>query len=136
MAEKELFVVVFACDNFRSYIIDSKVKVHTDRDGLKEILERIDIKPRMIHWVLLLQEFELQIVQRREEPPEEPNIVAEGETNKRSTTMTIYIPTGTVDSERKLTPFICNSFSTIVQKLTRPRKKRTSLKLEEVNSST
>jgi hypothetical protein len=48
MAKKELFVVVFACDKFRSYIIDSKVKVHTYREGLKDITGRKDVKPRLI----------------------------------------------------------------------------------------
>ena len=54
MAEKEFFIVVFSCDKFRSYITDSKVRVHTDRVGLKEILERTDVKPRKIRWTLLL----------------------------------------------------------------------------------
>jgi hypothetical protein len=36
MAEKELFAVLFSCDKFRSYIIDSKVRVHGDRDSLKD----------------------------------------------------------------------------------------------------
>jgi hypothetical protein len=48
MAKKELFAVVFSCDKFKSYIIDSKVRVHTDRDRLKEILERTNVKPTMI----------------------------------------------------------------------------------------
>ena len=64
--EKELFVVFFSCDKFRSYLVDAKVRVHTDRDGLKELLERKDHKPRLIRWILLLQEFELQIMQRQE----------------------------------------------------------------------
>ena len=33
--EKELLVVVFACDKFRSYILGSKVIVHTDHAALK-----------------------------------------------------------------------------------------------------
>jgi hypothetical protein len=48
MVEKELFVVVLSCDKFRSYISDVLVRVHTDRDCLKEVLERTDVKPRMI----------------------------------------------------------------------------------------
>jgi hypothetical protein len=71
LVEKVFFAVVFACKKFRSYIIDSKVRVYTDRMGLKEILERTDIIPRMIRWILLLQEFDLQIIQRIEEQLEE-----------------------------------------------------------------
>jgi hypothetical protein len=34
--KKELFVVVFSCDKFRSYITDALVKIHTNHDGLKD----------------------------------------------------------------------------------------------------
>ena len=67
MVEKEFFIVVFSYDKFRSYIMDSNVRVHTDRVGLKEILEGTDVKPRMIRWTLLLQEFDFKILQRKEE---------------------------------------------------------------------
>ena len=43
--EKELFAIVCGCDKFRSYISESKVKVHTDRQGIKEIITRKDVKP-------------------------------------------------------------------------------------------
>ena len=33
--EKEFLAVVFACDKFRSYIVDSKVIVHTDHAAIK-----------------------------------------------------------------------------------------------------
>jgi hypothetical protein len=71
MAKKKPFDVVFSCEKFRSYIIDSKVKVHMDHDGLKEPLKRKDFKPRMIRLILLLQGFVLWIVQRKEEPHED-----------------------------------------------------------------
>jgi hypothetical protein len=64
LVEKEFFAVVFTCEKFRSHIIDSKVRVYTDRMALKEILERTDVKPRMIQWIFLLQEFDFQIIQR------------------------------------------------------------------------
>ena len=34
-AEKEFLAVVFACDKFRSYIVDSKVIVHTNHATIK-----------------------------------------------------------------------------------------------------
>ena len=37
-----------------------------DHDGLKELLERKEHKKRLIRWILSLQEFELQIMQRQE----------------------------------------------------------------------
>ena len=33
--EEEFLAVVFACEKFRSYIVDSKVIVHTDHAALK-----------------------------------------------------------------------------------------------------
>jgi hypothetical protein len=40
MVEKKLVDVIFSHDKFRSYVYDALVKVHMDRDGLKEILEK------------------------------------------------------------------------------------------------
>ena len=53
-----------------------------DHDGLKELLERGNHKPRLIHWILLLQEFELQIMQRQEmKTVNAASISAQGSTN-------------------------------------------------------
>ena len=59
--KKEFLAVVFACDKFRSYIVDSKVTVHTDHAAIKYLMEKKDAKPRLIRWLLLLQEFNLHI---------------------------------------------------------------------------
>ena len=63
--EKEFLAVIFACDKFRPYIIDSKVTVHTDHLAIKYLMNKKDAKPRLIRWVLLLQEFDLHIVDRK-----------------------------------------------------------------------
>ena len=63
--EKEFLAVVFACDKFRSYIVDSKVTIHTDHAAIRYLMEKKDAKPRIIRWVLLLQEFDLHIVDRK-----------------------------------------------------------------------
>ena len=52
--EKELLAVVFSCDKFRSYIVDSKVIVHTDHADIEYLMEKKDAKARLIRWVLLL----------------------------------------------------------------------------------
>ena len=57
--------MVFACDKFRPYIVDSKVTVHTDHAAIKYLMEKKDAKPRLIRWVLLLQEFHLCIIDRK-----------------------------------------------------------------------
>jgi hypothetical protein len=59
--EKELLAVIFALEKFRSYLIGSKVIVFTDHAALRYLFAKKDAKPRLIRWVLLLQEFDLEI---------------------------------------------------------------------------
>ena len=49
----------------RPYIVDSKVTIHTDHAAIKYLMEKKDAKPRLIRWVLLLQEFDLHIIDRK-----------------------------------------------------------------------
>ena len=63
--DKEFLAVVFACDKFRPYIVDSKVTIHTDHVSIKYLMEKKYAKPRLIRWVLLLQEFDLHIIDRK-----------------------------------------------------------------------
>ena len=60
MTKKELLAVVFAFDKFRPYLVLSKVIVYADHLALRCLLSKIDAKICLIHWVLLLQEFDLQ----------------------------------------------------------------------------
>ncbi|CAN6560291.1 unnamed protein product [Malus baccata var. baccata] len=59
--EKELLAVVFALDKFRSYLIGTKIIVFTDHAALKYLLTKKEAKPRLIQWILLLQEFDIEI---------------------------------------------------------------------------
>ncbi|CAN6687770.1 unnamed protein product [Malus baccata var. baccata] len=59
--EKELLAVVFALDKFRSYLIGTKVIFFTDHAALKYLLTKKETKPRLIQWMLLLQEFDIEI---------------------------------------------------------------------------
>ncbi|CAN6547383.1 unnamed protein product [Malus baccata var. baccata] len=59
--EKELLAVVFALDKFRSYLIGTKVIVFTDHVALKYLFTKKEAKPRLIRWMLLLQEFDIEI---------------------------------------------------------------------------
>ena len=59
--EKELLAIVFAFDKFRPYLIGNKVVVHTDHSAIKYLMTKKDAKPRLIRWVLLLQEFDVEI---------------------------------------------------------------------------
>ncbi|XP_057446004.1 uncharacterized protein LOC130738113 [Lotus japonicus] len=59
--EEELLAIVFALEKFRSYLIGSKVVIYTDHAAIKYLLTKPDSKPRLIRWIMLLQEFDLEI---------------------------------------------------------------------------
>ncbi|XP_070019503.1 uncharacterized protein [Nicotiana sylvestris] len=61
VTEKEMLDVVFAFDKFKSYLIVSKVIVYTDHAALRYLIKNKESQLRLIRWVLLLQEFNLEI---------------------------------------------------------------------------
>ncbi|XP_022156000.1 uncharacterized protein LOC111022975 [Momordica charantia] len=63
--EKELLAVVFAFEKFRAYLMEVKVIVHTNHAALKYLLTKKDAKPRLIRWILLLQEFDVDIKDKK-----------------------------------------------------------------------
>ena len=46
-------------------MIGNKVVVHTDHSFIKYLMTKKDAKPRLIRWVLLLQEFDLEIKDKK-----------------------------------------------------------------------
>ena len=63
--EKELVAVVYALDKFRAYLVGSDIIIFTDHSVLGYLLTKQDAKARLIRWVLLLQEFNLQIKDKK-----------------------------------------------------------------------
>jgi RNase H-like domain found in reverse transcriptase len=59
--EEELLAIVFTVNKFRSYLIRSMVIIYTYHAAIKFLLSKKDTKPHLIRWVLLLQEFNLEI---------------------------------------------------------------------------
>jgi hypothetical protein len=59
--EKELLSVVFALDKFRSYLLGYKIIIYLDHVALKYLFSKKDAKSRLIRWILLLQEFDIEI---------------------------------------------------------------------------
>jgi hypothetical protein len=59
--EKELLAVVCTFEKIRSYIVNSKDIVYTDHAAIKYLLAKKDAKPRLICWILLLQEFDVEV---------------------------------------------------------------------------
>ena len=52
--------MVFSCEKFRPYFLGSHVIVHTDHAAIKYLMSKKEAKPRLMRWVLLLQEFDLE----------------------------------------------------------------------------
>ncbi|GJW76221.1 reverse transcriptase domain-containing protein [Tanacetum coccineum] len=65
VTKKELLAVVFAFDKFGSYLVLSKIVVFTNHAAIKYLFSKQDAKPRLIHWILLLQEFEIEIKNKK-----------------------------------------------------------------------
>ena len=63
--EKEMLAIVFAFDKFRAYLLGSKTIVYTDHSAIKYLMSKKESKPRLIRWVLLLQEFDLEILDKK-----------------------------------------------------------------------
>ncbi|XP_021727671.1 uncharacterized protein LOC110694815 [Chenopodium quinoa] len=64
--EKEMLVVVFAMDKFRSYLICSKVIVYTDHIAVRYLMTKKEAKLRLIRWVLSLQDFDMEMRNKKE----------------------------------------------------------------------
>ena len=57
--------LVFACEKFRPYLLRSHVIMHTNHAVIKYLMAKKDANPRLIRWVLLLQEFDLEIKDKK-----------------------------------------------------------------------
>ena len=63
--EKELLAAVFALEKFRSYLLGSKIMIYSDHTVLRYLLSKKDNQPWLIRWILLLQEFDIEIWDRK-----------------------------------------------------------------------
>ena len=55
----------FACEKFKPYVLGSHVIIHTDHAAIKYLMAKKNAKPRLIRWVLLIQEFDLEIKDKK-----------------------------------------------------------------------
>nr|GEV35428.1 reverse transcriptase domain-containing protein [Tanacetum cinerariifolium] len=60
-----MLAVVYAFEKFRPYLVLSKSIVYTDHSALKYLLNKQDAKPRLLRWDLLLQEFDITILDKK-----------------------------------------------------------------------
>ena len=59
--EKELLVIVYAFDKFRSHLMGQKVIVYSYHAALKYLLSKKNAKPRLLWWIFMLQEFDWEV---------------------------------------------------------------------------
>jgi len=63
---------VHSLNKFRHYITGYQTFVHTNYDATKYLVDKPDVNSWMIRWLLLLQQFDLTIVDK----PGKKNVVA------------------------------------------------------------
>ena len=63
--EKEFLAIAFALEKFRSYIVGSPMTIFTNHAALKYLLSKQDTKPRLTRWILLCQEFNLTMKDKK-----------------------------------------------------------------------
>nr|GEZ47629.1 reverse transcriptase domain-containing protein [Tanacetum cinerariifolium] len=64
--EKELPAAVYAFEKTQPYLVLSKSIVYTDHSALKYLFNKQDAKPRLLRWVLLMQEFDIIVLDKKE----------------------------------------------------------------------
>nr|GFC21100.1 reverse transcriptase domain-containing protein [Tanacetum cinerariifolium] len=60
-----MLAVVYAFENFCSYLIINKSIVYIDHSALKYLFAKKDAKARLLRWILLLQEFDFKVIDTR-----------------------------------------------------------------------
>ena len=65
MTEQGIFTVLFAFKKFLSYLLGTRVIVHTDHSALRYLMEKRDVKRRLIRWVIRVQEFDFEVKYRK-----------------------------------------------------------------------
>ncbi|KAL1531214.1 hypothetical protein AAHA92_33917 [Salvia divinorum] len=58
MMEKEMLTIVYSFEKFKPYLLGARMIIYTDYAAIKYLIAKKESKPRLIRWVLLLQEFD------------------------------------------------------------------------------
>ena len=56
-----MLAIVYAFDKFRVYHMGQKIIMYFDHAALKYLLSKKDAKPRLLRWILMLQEFDWEM---------------------------------------------------------------------------
>ena len=60
-----MLAIVFALEKFKPYLVGSRVVIFTDHAVIKHLFTKVDSKPRLITWVLLIQESDIVIKDKK-----------------------------------------------------------------------
>ena len=60
--EREALAVVYACIKIWHDLLGYRIVFHTDHDSLKHLMNKPDLSVRIAKWILLLQEFNYEVV--------------------------------------------------------------------------
>ena len=52
-------------NKFQPYLMGNKVLVYTDHVAIRHLMSKKDAKPRLVRWILLLQEFDIEIQDKK-----------------------------------------------------------------------
>ena len=63
--DKKFLAIAFVLKKFCPYLLGSKTIIFTDHSALRYLMMKKDAKARLIHWILLLPEFDLKIKIRK-----------------------------------------------------------------------
>lgn len=69
--EREALAVVYACIKIWHDLLGYRIVFHTDHDSLKHLMNKPDLSVRIAKWILLLQEFNYEVVVK----PQRPNLM-------------------------------------------------------------
>eukprot|EP00253_Pinus_taeda_P014627 PITA_14627 len=64
VTEKEFLAIVHSLNRFRHYITGYQKFVHTDHIAIRYLMNKPDVNAHIIRWLLLLQQFDLTIVDK------------------------------------------------------------------------
>lgn len=64
--EKKLLEFVYTFDKLKSNFLGSKLIVYTDQVALKYLFTKQELKPRLLRWILILQQFDMEIQEKRD----------------------------------------------------------------------
>ena len=73
VTDKEMLAIVHALNKFLHYVTGYQTFVHTDHATIKYLMKKLDVNAIIIRWLLLLQQFDLTIVDK----PGKENVVVD-----------------------------------------------------------